>query len=109
MNITLTSMQAHSLAEQFAKVILGRVHSQHLALVDPHFRGTDRLMPVDLSFDEMKSAIRSIADRYERRAFVGAIRFHFDLLRKERDTDIRGRDYVARVENYRRQQEAQAA
>ena len=99
MNITLTSQQTHNLAETFAEVIHGQVIQRHLELTgSPKYR--------DMSFRDMQDAIHSIADPQERRDFILAIGWHWRRLRAERCTDIRARDYVARVHVFRASERA---
>lgn len=97
MNITLSSQQTHSLAGEFAATIHARVISKHLDMVDEAHRRLTLKYPFNGGYADMQAAIRSITDPRERKDFVFTIGFLFKRLREEKGTDIRGRDYVARV------------
>ena len=101
MNITLTRLQAHTLAEQFAATIHGRVVEMHLrAAWGQHPDDTGvcpyRPWPGD-EFAEMRLAIASVTNRDDRRELIGLIRFHFERMRRAKRTAPKWQDYVASV------------
>jgi hypothetical protein len=95
MNITLTNSQAFALAEKFAGEIHSEVVARNLRLAG--FADTHTCLGWTA---EVRKALRSIEDRWDRRAFVSDIRYHFQKIREARGTQIRGRDYVAKVRAY---------
>ena len=106
MNITLTYMQRHCLAAQFAKAL-------HANLIELHLRAVDLLdgkTPATPSFGsdiaEIRQAIASISDRRERRCFIVALRHLFHEIRRERGTEPTSRAYVAHVLAYRERRAA---
>jgi hypothetical protein len=104
MNITLTNSQAFALAEKFAGEIHSEVVARHLRLAG--FAGVHSCLGWTA---DVRKAIRSIEDRWDRRAFVADIRYHFQRIREARGTQIRGRDYAAKVRAFEASQERRAA
>jgi hypothetical protein len=98
MTITLNHQQKFVLAETLA-------HTVHFLVTNRNLRLINQLP--DSSFDReiinsIRAAVASIPDRYDRRSFAGDIKWHLAKIRKERGTEVRGRDYVARVQAFRR-------
>ncbi len=82
------------LAEYFVGVVNNALFDQHMLML-----GESVSYPEQSKGDiqRMRATLRSIADKDERDTFVGMVRYLFKKQRTERGSDIRGRDYVARV------------
>jgi hypothetical protein len=88
--ITLNSQTAFILARTFALEIHAAVVTRdNIACGSPKHWKQD--------FSALREMIRSIPAGFQRADFISDIRYHFKKIREKRGTDIRGRDYVARV------------
>lgn len=91
-NVSLPESWLADIAQKAAKLIHDRVIQQHLELIG---HGLDSEYPRQ-SISEIRGFISSLGSR-DRWMFVGLTRHYFQKIRSEKFTDIRGRDYVARV------------
>lgn len=91
MKIDLDRMTCFAIAERFAHEIYSHMISRRLARVEVPLAGDYTPVP------DIRAAVASIGDKWERRKFIGDIRFHFALIRQERQTPPRWQDYVASV------------
>ena len=99
MTITLSHQQTFVLAKMIAEDIHTLVITRNLRLVGD-FPGSAKFDRDQLA--EIRASIHSITDPWERRSFIGDIKFLLKGIRKEKGTHIRGRDFVAQVNSYRR-------
>ncbi len=101
MKIDLSYQQAFTLAGVFAQEIHNRVIEMHLWTCDHVFHPPEAPCSVKMpstAFNEVCAAVRSLpAGSWDRRAFVGHIKFHFDQIRAERGTAAKWQDHLARV------------
>ncbi len=99
MNIELSNMQKFSLAHVFAEEIHGVLVELHLRAIDRHDgKPTEELHSWRIEERRaLRAAISSITPRWERRQFLGHLRYHFQKIRGERGTNPTSRAYVADV------------
>jgi hypothetical protein len=81
----------------------------HAAVTEMHLRVTRGIWPSDVpespffkvlaagNIRDIRAAVHSIADEYERRDFVFTIKFLFKKQREENHTTVKWQDYVASV------------
>ena len=101
MKIRLSAQQSFCLAEVFAQEIHARVISMHMWVSDYVFHTPEAPFATkqpSTAFNEVCAAIRSLPPGSDdRRQFVANIKWHFQRIRKERSTDVKWQDYLARV------------
>jgi hypothetical protein len=118
MKIELGWQQSFSLAQVFAQAIHHRVIEMHLYVSaraieqefgEPlhecytYYKRNDSPFT---EFRDVQEAIRSLSDRWERRKFIGDIRYHFKAMREKHRTSPRWQEHVARVLEVRRKEAA---
>jgi len=88
-------MLVFDLARIMAKDVAAAVTRQRLRLVGSC---TGPEYP-DASLSRWKDTLRSM-DYWDRRSFLSSVRYLFQIHRTESGSEIRGRDYVAKVRAY---------
>lgn len=104
MKIELSRAQSFTLTHDFAQTM-------HHQLIELHLRAIDKIDGRDVPRDlaglfaqeraDLRAAIASIEDAWDRRDFVLNVRHLFHKLRAERGTEPTSRAYVAKVLAYR--------
>ncbi len=105
MTINLSGMQQHTLAKSFA----GAVHANLISLHIEAVAKMDGKPQTDSWYNEiaeMRKAIGSIEDKWERKSFVGTVRYLFHEMRRARGTEPTTRAYIANVLAYRERRSA---
>lgn len=101
MKIKLSPMLTMALAEICAQQIHARVVEMHLWTCDHVFHTPEAPWATKQPserFNEVCAAVRSLkAGSWERREFVGAIKYYFEQIRKERHTHAKWQDHLAHV------------
>lgn len=99
MKIEIDSQTAFALAERFAQELWTHVIGRRL----------ERVHAIEKSFYTptpwIRRAVRSLSG-WDRREFVGHLRHHFDLMRRLHGTEPRWQDYVATVQQHRKERAA---
>ena len=94
MKIDLDQMTAFAVAERFALDIYTHMLGRRLAHVEVPLQSDYTPIP------EIRMAVKSITDRYERRRFISDIRYHFHNHRLKQGTPARWQDYVQAVRKH---------
>lgn len=101
MKLELSHDLIWSLTDELAEQIHARVIHQHLVLIGSDSPEGGAYLREQIR--AIRALLRSIPDKWDRRSVAGTIGYKFKALRAIKGTDIRGRDYVARVLAYRAQ------
>lgn len=110
MRIKISEQASLALAEYYADRVHAAVVSMHLRVSSteaeraeyPSLYNSGRSEYIA----EIRAAVCSIRDPFQRRDFVSRIRYHFKKLREQHLTEPRWQNYKASVEAYRSQKEA---